>query len=440
MNNKKLLWILFVLAVTQVIGWGTISLPAVIGDQLARDIGLSLPLVFAGSTTMLVVTGIAALSLSNAFVVYGARVLMAAGSVVAAFGFLLLAYASGPMAYFLSWVILGISGAATLSTASYVFLNEMAGAAAKRPISALMLVTGLSSSIFWPITAALTANWGWRPTMLIYAALMLFVCFPLYVFGLPARHTLAAERPTDARATRPAMAPGKVVFLLLASAVTINGFVSWGFSSIVIQLLRTMGTADARAIQLGSLLGVMQVSARALDYVGGARWDGLTTGLIAASVLPISFLLLMIGGPAEYAVLGFLALYGMANGIMTVGARHHAAGVLRSSRLRARRLAHRISAESGFGGSTTDPGLRADAVWRQRRADDRRGYHARITRAARHADLHPSQGGGTPERSGLELFSSCSCLTAARPRGSGDPALATRARLLIASGFPLSRE
>ena len=318
MNSKKLLWILFVLAVTQVIGWGTISLPAVIGDQLARDIGLSLPLVFAGSTTMLVVTGIAALLLSNAFVAHGARIVMAAGSVIAAFGFLLLAYAGGPITYFLAWVILGISGAATLSTASYVFLNEMAGAAAKRPISALMLVTGLSSSIFWPITAALTASWGWRPTMLIYAGLAVFVCFPLYVFGLPARHTLTAESRPGFRSAKPAMAPGKTVFLLLASAVTINGFVSWGFSSIVIQLLRTMGTADARAIQLGSLLGVMQVSARALDYVGGARWDGLTTGMIAAAVLPVSFLLLMIGGPAGYAVFGFLALYGMANGIMTV--------------------------------------------------------------------------------------------------------------------------
>ena len=318
MNNKKLLWILFVLAVTQVIGWGTISLPAVIGEQLSRDIGLSLPLVFAGSTTMLVVTGIAALLLSNAFVGYGARLVMAAGSVIAAFGFLILANAAGPITYFLAWLILGISGAATLSTASYVFLNEIAGAAAKRPISALMLVTGLSSSIFWPITAALTATWGWRPTMLVYAALMVFVCFPLYVFGLPARHTLAGDRAAASTSAARVMAPGKIVFLLLASAVTINGFVSWGFSSIVIQLLRTMGTGDSRAIQLGSLLGVMQVSARALDYLGGARWDGLTTGLIAATVLPLSFLLLMIGGPAEYAVFGFLALYGMANGIMTV--------------------------------------------------------------------------------------------------------------------------
>jgi hypothetical protein len=154
--------------------------------------------------------------------------------------------------------------------------------------------------------------------MLVYAGLMVLICFPLYVFGLPARHALVADRARAATSAPRAVAPGRTVFLLLASAVTINGFVSWGFSSIVIQLLRTMGTGDARAIQLGSLLGVMQVSARALDYVGGARWDGLTTGLIAAAVLPVSFLLLMIGGPAEYAVLGFLALYGMANGIMTV--------------------------------------------------------------------------------------------------------------------------
>src|SRR5262249_23261948 len=112
--------------------------------------------------------------------------------------------------------------------------------------------------------------------------------------------------------------PGRIAFVLLASAVTIHGFVSWGFSSIVIQLLRNMGTPDARAVQLGSLLGIMQVCARGLDFVGGKRWDGLTTGLIAASVLPISFLVLLIGAPAGYAIIGFLTLYGMANGLMTV--------------------------------------------------------------------------------------------------------------------------
>jgi predicted MFS family arabinose efflux permease len=318
MYNKKTLWILFVLAVTQLIGWGTISLPAVIGDRFAQDLSLSLPTVFAGSTTMLVVTGITALLLTNAFVVYGARLVMAAGTVIAATGFVLLAVATGPIVYFLAWVIIGISGAATLSTASYVFLNELAGSAAKRLISTLLLVTGLASSIFWPITAALSGAWGWRPTMLIYAGLMVFVCLPLYIFGLPARHLLENGRAASPAAAAPAIVRGKIVFLLLASAVTIHGFVSWGFSSIVIQLLRNMGTPDARAVQLGSLLGVMQVCARGLDFVGGRRWDGLTTGLIAATALPISFLVLIVGAPASYAIFGFLTLYGMANGLMTV--------------------------------------------------------------------------------------------------------------------------
>jgi hypothetical protein len=317
MNNKKLLFILFVLAVTQVIGWGTISLPAVIGDQFARDIGISLPLAFAGSTTMLVVTGFTALPVGRAFVTYGARLVMAAGSVVGAIAFLVLAAAHGPLLYFLAWVIIGISGAATLSTASYVYLNEIAGAAATRPIGGMLLVTGLSSSIFWPITAALSGSVGWRATMLIYAVLMIFVCFPLYVFGLPARNAPVQKSAAAAAPAHQAAPVHRAVFPLLLSAITINGFVSWGMSSTIIQLLRAMGLDNAYAIQLGSLLGILQVTARGLDFFGGRR-DGLTTGLIAAFVLPVSFLVLLIGGAANFAVIGFLALYGMANGIMTV--------------------------------------------------------------------------------------------------------------------------
>src|SRR5947207_1815435 len=102
------------------------------------------------------------------------------------------------------------------------------------------------------------------------------------------------------------------------SASTITGFISWGFSSIIIQLLRVMGTSDERAIQLGSLLGVFQVSARVLDFAGGARWDGLTTGLIAGFVMPLSFIVLMLGGSAGSAAIGFIVIYGIATGLMTV--------------------------------------------------------------------------------------------------------------------------
>ena len=186
-SDQNLLPILVVLAIGQLVGWGTVSLPAVIGEQLARDLGLTLPAVFAGTTVMLVVMGLTAPLIANSFVKYGARLVMAAGSLVAAPGFLLIAAATGPLLYYAGWVLLGIAGAAMLSTATYILLNEIAGIGARRPIGALMLVTGLASSLFWPITAALTGAFGWRTALVIYSAAMVLVCFPLHVFGLPAR-------------------------------------------------------------------------------------------------------------------------------------------------------------------------------------------------------------------------------------------------------------
>ena len=119
-SEQNLLPILVVLAITQLVGWGTISLPAVIGEQLARDLGLALPAVFAGTTVMMVTSGLTAPLMANAFVKYGARRVMAAGSVAAVPGFLLLASATGPSLYYAGWVVLGISGAAMLSTATYI--------------------------------------------------------------------------------------------------------------------------------------------------------------------------------------------------------------------------------------------------------------------------------------------------------------------------------
>src|SRR5688500_5126285 len=238
-SDQNLAFIIAVLAVTQLVGWDTISLPAVIGEQLARDLSLTLPAVFAGTTVMLVVTGLTSPLMGRAFVKYGARLVMAAGSLIAAPGFVLIAAASGPVLYYAGWVVLGVAGAAMLSTATYILLNEVVGGGAKRPIGALMLMTGLSSSLFWPITAFLTDLIGWRSTLLIYSASMVLICLPLHVFALPARRV-----QTLASGGLEAVAPSsssirRLPFLLLAAAITLNAFVSWGFGSIIIQLLKS---------------------------------------------------------------------------------------------------------------------------------------------------------------------------------------------------------
>lgn len=317
-SETKLRPILVVLAITQLIGWGTVSLPAVIGEQLARDLGLALPAVFAGTTTMLVATGLTAPLMGSAFVKFGARPVMAAGSLTAAPGFLLIAGAHGPLVYYAGWVVLGIAGAAMLSTATYILLNEIVGSAAKRPIGALMLVTGLSSSLFWPITAALTGQIGWRATLVVYSVMMVTICFPLHFFCLPQRERRLAEQHVRAAAARATSEPGRLTFVLLVLAITVHGFVGWGLGAVIIQLFKSMGMAPDWALRIGSLLGVVQVSARGLDYVGGGRWSGLATGLAAGFVIPIGILTLLLGGPDNWSIALFMLLYGGGGGAMAV--------------------------------------------------------------------------------------------------------------------------
>ncbi|MCM2453649.1 MFS transporter [Agrobacterium vitis] len=316
--DRKIISVLFVLAVTQVIGWGTVSLPAIIGQQVAAGLGMSIEAAFAGSSVLYVVMGLWAPVLAKGFMRFGARRVMMAGAVLAAAGVVMLSVSTGSVLYFGAWVILGTAGSATLTTAAYIMLNEIAGRKAKSAIGALMLVTGLSSSIFWPTTAFLSAAVGWRGTCLVYAAMMMLVCLPFYVFGLPRRAYQGEATSPSAPATGPTTIARKGTFALIVTAIALNAFVTLGFSAVLIELLQAEGLPKSQAIAFGSMLGVIQVCARGLDFVGGGRWDGITTGLVAGICLPVAMLLLIVGDGIYWTVAGFILIYGLGSGALAV--------------------------------------------------------------------------------------------------------------------------
>ena len=113
-SDSRLIGVLLVLAITQLIGWGTIGLPAVVGRDLGADLGLSLPAVFAGSSVLYVTMGLCAPWLAKAFARHGARKVMMVGTVVSVPGYIVLFFAREPILYFAGWVILGMGGSATL--------------------------------------------------------------------------------------------------------------------------------------------------------------------------------------------------------------------------------------------------------------------------------------------------------------------------------------
>jgi hypothetical protein len=110
----------------------------------------------------------------------------------------------------------------------------------------------------------------------------------------------------------------KSTFYLIVSATVLCAFVTFGFGATMIELLKAEGLSPTQAVTFGSMLGVIQVSARGLDFLGGGRWDGITTALIATSTLVVAILLLMIGGGSQWMIATFILLYGLGSGALAV--------------------------------------------------------------------------------------------------------------------------
>ena len=302
------------LSLTQLIGWGaTFWLPAVTGPAMAGELGMALPMVMAGPTVMLVVMAVVSWPLSAIFERHGARPVMVLGSALGAAGLLVMSLANGPVSYVLSWIILGLAGAGMLTTPAQIAVAEIAGEKARQALGVLILAGGLTSTIVWPLTGLLQAQWGWRTTTLAYAALMLLVCMPLHWSAL-------ARRPREKTAAKAAAEPTRIDrprFALLAMSFAANGFFTWGFALTIIILFEASGLDHASALTAAAFIGIAQWAGRMVDFLGGRRWSGFATGLAASALFPLSFVVLLLSGSFVGAMV-FATLYGVASGITAV--------------------------------------------------------------------------------------------------------------------------
>jgi MFS family permease len=302
------------LSLTQLIGWGaSFWLPAVTGPAMARDLGMTLPMVMAGPTVMLVVMAVASWPLGGVFERFGARPVMVIGSLFGAAGLFVMGVSGGPGLYFLAWLVLGLAGATMLTTPAQIAVTEIAGDKARQALSVLILAGGLTSTIVWPLTGILQAEWGWRAPTLLYAALVLFLCLPLH-------WAVLARKPREKSAAKAAAEPvviDRPRFALLAITFAANGFFTWGFALTIIILFEAAGLDHASALAAAAFIGIAQWGGRMVDFLGGRRVSGFVTGLAATALFPLSFVILLTTSNFAGAVT-FAVLYGIVSGITAV--------------------------------------------------------------------------------------------------------------------------
>ncbi|WP_436799502.1 MFS transporter [Rhizobium oryzicola] len=311
------------LAVSQIIGWGTSwdMTGVLVGTSIGRDLQLQNALVFAGLSVMMVTGGLAGPWIGRMLERHGAAHVLSAGSVLMTAGLLLLAAAQGAVVYALSWLVIGLAGACCLSVPAYAAVVEREGAGGKRVIALLMIFTGLSASIFWPIETWMAQAVGWRVMLVILASLNFLICLPLHLFALPKRVAQPDGTPAQADDVAPLVltpAQKRLAFALIALPTAITSFVSFGLSPTFLHFLTTAGATPALAVQLGAARGVIGISARALDFALGKRSTPLTAALIGAGMMVISYPLLLVSPAPVASLIAFTLLYSFGSGVLSV--------------------------------------------------------------------------------------------------------------------------
>lgn len=306
------------LSVSQIIGWGTtFDMPGVLGRRIAADLGLSSEMIYLGLTVMMLVLAFAGPKTGRLLARHGAARILSVGSCLMASGLLLLSLAQGPVLYLGAWLVIGLGGAFGLSVPAYTAVVEREGAGAKRSIGILMIFTGLSAAVCWPLLSLLDQQVGWRLALVIAAGTQLLVCLPLHALALTKPEARSAEETSAADAEPLALTPRQsgLAFLLIAIATSIFSLITFGLSPSLIHILEVSGASPALALQLGSLRSVLGISARAVDVLIGKRSSPVLTGLVGSAFLVLAMVALLLADGQTSMLWLFIALYGFGSGI-----------------------------------------------------------------------------------------------------------------------------
>lgn len=306
------------LCATQITSWGIVyyAFP-VLNARITADTGWSATATTGAFSAALIVSALAGVPVGRILDHRGPRAVMTLGSVLGVIAVLALAYAPNLTVFTLAWLLAGLSMAATFYQPAFAALTRWWGEDRVRALTIVTLAGGLASTAFAPLTATLAEHFSWRTTYLVLALILAAVTIPAHALGLR-----APWRPAPAHPTRPTDDNRSVArsrpFLLLAAALTLNGFAMYAVVIALVPLLTERGASPTAAAWALGLGGAGQTLGRTL-YAALARRTGVTTRTVTLITAggATTAALAVVSGP--YPLLLLLAVMaGMVRGNLTL--------------------------------------------------------------------------------------------------------------------------
>jgi MFS family permease len=313
------------LGITQITAWGTsYYCLGVLAKPIVAETGWPMTTVFLGFSVALLVMGLISTSVGRLIDRFGARAVMAVGTIIVSAGLVALSQVNDPTSYLAVWAVLGVGMRCCLYDAAFAALVQVTPTRGRTAISYLTLYGAYASTVFWVVGHYLNEAFGWRGTLIIFAAINFVVCLPLNWIGLACREP--SERTAIAAAT-PTLSPdgpqleGRkrlVGIVLFALIMSLNGFVFGVVSLQLVPLLEAAGLAGAIAVWVASLKGHGQFAGRLVEIFFGRNLKAMTIARIAIAVVPASLVVLFFARGEVWQLAAFTLLLGASQGIITI--------------------------------------------------------------------------------------------------------------------------
>ncbi len=316
------------LGIGQIICWGVLfyAFPLA-AEPMSAELGVDKPQIYGAATFGLLLAGFAAYPVGWLIDRGHGRAVMTGGALLGGLLFALWSQVHGLTLFYALFGGIGIAMAATLYEPAFAVVARRFGAGARAGITALTLWGGFASTVFVPVTQVLIDHLGWRDAVLILG-LVTMASGGLYLWVIDPRRDAEPLRELGAGETGPRGGPpdGSAVswalrqptFWALTVAVTFYIGAMSGLTYHWYPLLLEKGFTTASVVAGMAIIGPAQVAGRIAIWALARRQSVKTIGRFMVIVFPLTLLLLLLA-PAQFSFLAlFAAVYGAANGIMTI--------------------------------------------------------------------------------------------------------------------------
>jgi MFS family permease len=322
------------LGLTATVSYGILSYAfSAFITPMGAELGWSKTQITGAFSLAHVVAGVAAVPVGRWVDRHGARVLMAAGSLLAS---LLLIAWSGVRSlptFYAVWAMMGVAMAAVLYEPAFAVVTTWFRAHRSRALTLLTFMGGFASVIFVPLATVLVAREGWRAALLALAVLYALLTIPMHALllrrrpedvGLAPDGVLppAQGRHSPPRALLPVseLAIREVLrgasFRWTALAFMLSALTTTAVSVHIVPLLMERGHGAAFAGSAMGVLGLMALPGRLIFTPLGGYWS---RGAVTASIftLQVIGLVCLLTARSAAGVWVFVVLFGAGFGAIT---------------------------------------------------------------------------------------------------------------------------